>query len=284
MIFLVAALGSLALAIPQAPATTRAEPNPILQRIVVLGASFSAGFGLQPDAGSRIGLSDIVDATILVPHETVSATASLFFFASPDSIGEKLTAKVVAADPTLVVALDYLFWFGYGVQPSDEERLRHLDKGLLSLESISCPLLLGDIPDMRAASEPASPGGVPPLLTADQVPSAQALASLNARIRSWAAERKEVVVVPVASWIDRLRSGEVIEIHGNRWGGAEGGKLIGPDRLHPTLEGAVALWVAGLERLVAARKDLSPPAFDWDAKSIARRVLASKENAKTRPR
>lgn len=269
MILLAAALGSLALAIPQAPAVPPTEPNPILQRIVVLGASFSAGFGLQPDAGAKTGLSDIVDASILAPHGSVSATTSLFFFTSPDSIGEKLVAKTVAADPTLVVALDYLFWFGYGVQPTDEERLKHLDRGLSSLESIPCPLLLGDIPDMRAASEPAARGGVAPLLTPEQVPSAQALARLNARIRSWAAERKGIVVVPVGDLIDRLRSGAAIEIRGNRWGEGAQGKLIGPDRLHPTLEGAVALWIAGLDRLVAARDDLPSQAFDWDMKSIA---------------
>lgn len=280
MSFLVAALGSLALAIPQWPATSRAEPNPILQRIVVLGASFSDGFGLQSDAGSKTGLSDIVEVSILVPHGSVRATTSLFFFTSPDSIGEKLVAKTVAADPTLVVALDYLFWFAYGFQPSDEERLRHLDKGLHSLESLSCPLLLADVPDMRAASEPASPGGFAPLLRPEQVPSAQTLARLNARIRSWAAGRKDVVVVPVADLIARHRSGEGIEIHGNRWGEDARGKLIGPDRLHPTLEGAVAIWIAGLDKLVAARADLPSQVFDWDAKSIARRVLDSKPKAK----
>ncbi|MFN0009533.1 MAG: hypothetical protein ACKVXR_16665 [Planctomycetota bacterium] len=282
MIFLATAVGSLALAIPQSPAASPAESCPILQRVVVLGASFSAGFGLQPNAASKTGLSEVVDAAILASHESVRATTSLLFFTNPDSIGEKLVAKTVAADPTLVVALDYLFWFGYGVQPSDGERLKHLEKGLLSLESIPGPLLLGDIPDMRAASEPAARGGVAPLLTAEQVPSAQALARLNARIRSWAAVRKEVVVVPVADLIARLRAGAEIEIRGNRWAGGAEGNLIGPDRLHPTLEGAVALWIAALNELVAARDDLPARHFDWDAKSIAQRVLDAKAKARAR--
>jgi hypothetical protein len=282
MMFLVAALGSLALAIPQSPATTPAEPTPVLQRIVVLGASFSAGFGLLPDAGAKTGLSDVVNASILAPHGRVRATTSLLFFTSPDSIGEKLVGKAVAEDPTLVVALDYLFWFGYGFSPSDEERLRHLDKGLHTLESIRCPLVLADIPDMRAASEPAPPGGIPPLLRPEQVPSAETLVRLNARIRSWAAERKDVVLVPVADLIARLRSGSEIEIHGNRWSEESRRKFIGPDRLHPTLDGAVALWIGGLEKLAAARDDLPSEAFDWDAKSIARRVLEAQEKAGAR--
>jgi hypothetical protein len=103
---------------------------------------------------------------------------------------------------------------------------------------------------------------------------------LNARIRTWAAERKEVVVVPVAELIANLRSGATIEIRGKRLAEEARGKLIGPDRLHPTLEGAVVLWLAALERLEAARDDLTAEAFDWDAKSIARRVVEAKSGAK----
>src|SRR5262245_50711073 len=119
----------LALAAPQSLPTPAPEPIPLLQRIVVLGASLSEGYGLSPDASVKTRLSDVVSSTILVPHGTVQSTASLLFFTSPDSIGEKLAAKARAADPTLVFAIDYLFWFGYGIQASDEERLRHLDKG-----------------------------------------------------------------------------------------------------------------------------------------------------------
>lgn len=277
MTFLIASLGSLALAIPQSPATPASESIPILQRIVVLGASLSDGYGLHPDVGVKTGFSDVVHSTILVPHGSVRATTSLFFFTSPDSIGAKLVAQAKAADPTLVFAIDYLFWFGYGAAPSDEERLRHLDKGLALLEALSCPLMVGDIPDMSEASKPAPPGGVPPLLGAEQVPSTEALAQLNRRIREWAAERKGVVVVPLADLIARLHEGAEIEIHGNRWAKGARGQLLGPDHLHPTLEGAIALWLAGLDRLVAARDDLPPTAFDWSVKSAAQRVFDSKE-------
>lgn len=279
MTFLVAAFGVLALAVPQSPPAPAAEPVPLLQRIVVLGASFSDGHGLHPDVGAKTGLSDVVNSTILIPHGSVRSTTSLFFFTDPDSIGEKLVAKARAADPTLVLAIDYLFWFGYGIQASDEDRLRHLDQGLALLGSIPCPLLVGDLPDMRAASEPAPPGGIPPLLVPEQVPSAETLAKLNLRIRAWAAERKDVIVVPVADLYARLQAGSKIEIRGNRWAEGARGRLIGPDRLHPTLEGAIALWLAALDRLVTARDDLPAAAFEWDAKSVARRVLGSKEKA-----
>jgi len=276
MTLLVASIATLALAVPQSPPAPAPETIPLLQRIVVLGASLSDGYGLSQDASVKTGLSDVVHSTILVPHGNVRSTTSLLLFTDPDAFGEKLVAKARAADPTLVIAVDYLFWFGYGVQASDEARLRHLEKGLALLESIPCPLLVGDLPDMRAASEPAPPGGVPPLLVPEQVPSVVALAKLNARIREWAAGRKGVVVVPVADLLARLQSGSAIEIHGNHWAEGARGRLLGPDRLHPTLEGAVALCLAALDRLVRARDDLPAATFDWDAKSVTNRVLESR--------
>ena len=91
---------------PLAPAAPARQSIPLLERIVVLGASLSDGYGLQPDVGARTGLSDVVDSTILVPHGGVLPATSLFFFTDPDPIAEKLVARARAADPTLVVAID----------------------------------------------------------------------------------------------------------------------------------------------------------------------------------
>jgi hypothetical protein len=279
MTFLAASLLPLALAFPQVSAASTipaVEPIPILQRIVVLGASVSDGYGLDANVGAKTGLTDIVDSTILVPHGPVQAMASLLFFTSPTSIGEKLVAKAKASDPTLVLAIDYLFWFGYGLLPSDEARLALLEKGLASLEVLTCPLMIADLPDMSEASRPAPPGGFPPLLVPEQVPSKEALAKLNSRIREWAAARENTVVVPLADLLARFQAGSEVEIHGNRWVSDARNPLIGKDRLHPTLEGAVALWLAGLDALAASRDDLPPDAFDWSAKSVVTRVFESK--------
>jgi hypothetical protein len=277
MTFLAASLLSFALASQGTPAAPGTAPVPLLQRIVVLGASVSDGFGLESQVGARTGMTDVVHSAIVAPHGTVKATTSLLFFTSPDQIGASLVAKVREADPTLVFAIDYLFWFAYGAAATDEARLEHLDRGLASLEALDCPLLLGDIPDMSAAARPDPAGQVPPLLVPEQVPSEKSLALLNGRIRSWAAGRKHVLVVPVADFIARLHAGTEIEIHGNRWSAGAREKLIGPDRLHPTLEGAVALWLAGLDALAAARDDLPSTAIDWSVPSVSARVFASKE-------
>lgn len=279
MTFLATALLSLSHAVPQAPAapaTPSLEPIPLLQRIVVLGASVSDGYGLDANVGAKTGLTDIVDSTILVPHGPVQATTSLLFFTSPTTIGETLVAKAKAADPTFVLAIDYLFWFGYGLLPSDEARLALLEKGLTSLEALTCPLMIADLPDMSEASRPAPPGGFPPLLAPEQVPSKEALAKLNSRIREWATARKNTVVVPLADLLARFQAGSEVEIHGNRWVPDAQVPLIGKDRLHPTLDGAVALWLAGLDALAASREDLPAAAFDWSAKSVVARVFDSK--------
>ena len=277
MTFLAASLLSFALASQGTPAASETAPVALLQRIVVLGASVSDGFGLESQVGARTGMTDVVHSAIVAPHGPVKATTSLLFFTSPDQIGASLVAKVREADPTLVFAIDYLFWFGYGAAATDEARLEHLDRGLASLEGLACPLLLGDIPDMSAASRPDPAGQMPPLLVPEQVPSEKSLALLNGRIRAWAAGRKNVLVVPVADFIARLHAGTEIEIHGNHWSAGAREKLIGPDRLHPTLEGAVALWLAAVDALAAARDDLPPSAIDWSAASVSARVFASKE-------
>jgi hypothetical protein len=110
----------------------------------------------------------------------------------------------------------------------------------------------------------------------EQVPSGEALAALNARIRAWASERKGVVVVPLADLIAKLHAGVEIRIRGNHWAADARAKLIGPDRLHPTLEGAAALWVASLDALAAARTELPVSTFDWSAAAVVQRVVDGK--------
>jgi hypothetical protein len=84
-------------------------------------------------------------------------------------------------------------------------------------------------------------------------------------------------VVPLADLVARLHSGKDVEIHGNRWSGEALGGLIQKDRLHPTLQGAIALWLGAIDALVAARPDVPASSFDWDAKAISKRVYDSKE-------
>lgn len=261
---------------PQAPSGR--EPDvPVLRRVLVIGASLSHGYGLDKEAGARLALADVIDATILAAHEPVRSKTSLLFFTSPMPTGKAQVAAGVAEEPTLAVGLDYLFWYAYGFFPREDDRLAMLEKGLAELEPFACLVLVGDIPDVGDATRLPASGARPAregLLDPDQVPAPEVRARINARIRAWAAARSNVVVVPLSALVERRRADEDLVIHGNRWPKSSLAGLVQDDRLHPTLDGTIALWLGSLEALVSGKREIPVSAFDWDAGRISRRVHA----------
>jgi hypothetical protein len=207
-----------------------ATPEPPLpyQRTAVVGASLSAGFCSRPLA---------VKMRAIAPEgaEVLDAT-DMFLFSSPYSLGAAQIDRTVAFRPTLVLALDYLFWFAYYG--------RDLSVGLRELERIDVPLVVGDVPWMgRAAEWMLSPSGVP---------SRTELRELNIRIRIWASERPNVTVVPVARWVDELYAGAPSKVP---WRvGLAAGALLCPDGLHPNDDGADFVLARALDQAEGAAK------------------------------
>ena len=67
-----------------------------------------------------------------------------------DGIAAKHTLEDLhVLKPTLVVGVDYLFWFAYGPGP-EEKRVERVDKALKGLDALACTVLLCDLPDMTA--------------------------------------------------------------------------------------------------------------------------------------
>src|SRR5580765_3781161 len=166
-----------ALALPSAKVEAKPEQAvPALQRIAVIGASLTAGMGLDPanPLASRLNLSKVVEASLKSAHDPVLQQGSLMFFMDPIGTAKGMAPALKSAKPTLIVGVDYLFWFGYGSNlPNEADRLALLEKGLKTLEEYDCPILVGDFPDMSAATK------VPqPILPADAVPSAETLKKL----------------------------------------------------------------------------------------------------------
>jgi len=112
------------------------------------------------------------------------------------------------------------------------------------------------------------------LLDPDQVPAVKVRAKINARIRAWAAAKKNVVVVPLSELVESRHADEDLVIHGNRWPKSTLAGLVQDDRLHPTLEGTIALWLGSLDALVSGNREIPVSAFDWDAGRISRRLHA----------
>jgi hypothetical protein len=165
-----------------------APPPVTAAHVAVVGASVSAGFASPRLAAAfaAAGAGAVTDA------------ADLAMFVDPLARGRAQVAQVTAAAPTLVVALDFLFWFAYQVdQPAG--RLASLERGLALLAPITAPLAVGELPDMRTAH--------PRLISPAAVPSPAELAAMNARLRAWAAARPDTVVIPLHAWIAPLAPG-----------------------------------------------------------------------------
>jgi len=243
---------AILLHLPLAAATPAQPVDPALERIAVVGASASAGWGLRGEWGVSLSMEDFVEATLREPAQRVLGLGDGFFFMDPVMKGPKQIEKAAAIEPTLVVALDFLFWFGYGEVP-DDYRLRRLDEGLRELDTFECPILVGDLPDMSPATKGTSPIG--PLIFPAQIPAPEVLEQLNERIHAWASERERVVLVPLAAFVERTRTARRLELLGNVWEGDLGERFTQADLLHPTIEGTTVMLLLAYEAALRVHPD-----------------------------
>lgn len=189
-------------------------------RVYVIGASFSAGFGHD------LPFAKALRETLVVPAH-VESVADARFFTSPRSNALEHLDAVHGEAASMVVALDYLFWFAYG-ERSFESRVRGLLRALALLDTVSVPIWIGDLPDMRGASSM--------MLPKDWIPPREQLDVLNGMIRLWASERARVRLLPLASWHERLHAGEAFELRGEEYF-FDPLRVFTWDQLHPSPEG-----------------------------------------------
>ena len=245
-----------------------------LQRIAVVGASLSAGFGLDPTANpltgqeSKLQLAQIVDASIVGPHEPVHNGATMMFFTAPEPTGKRALAEAMSAKPTALVALDYLFWMGYG-PGNDAKREERVKSALAMLEPFTCPILLSDLPDFNA-SKPD-----PMMLPPQSIPPAETLVKLNQQIADWAKDRKNVVLVPQGEMLRKLIADEEIKAGGNTYAKGSRAKLLQADGLHTTLEGTCAMWVTAIDAWRAKDPTLPAEALLLDVPKLAEKSAAA---------
>ena len=121
---------------PNVPAITKAVSVPALERVAVLGASVSDGFGLDQELGVRTVLADVIEATLKTGYDPVLSKASGFFFMDPVKSSREEVEAAQAKNATLIVGLDYLFWFGYGRVAAEQDRPARFEKGLALLETL----------------------------------------------------------------------------------------------------------------------------------------------------
>lgn len=253
--------------------TTRTVGKGILDRVVVVGASVSAGFGLEGEIGYRTSLADIVQQSIVAEHQPVQNRSGEMFFMSPEASGKRFAEGATEDKATLLLALDFLFWFGYGIVPDEAKRLDRLEKGLALLDKFECPIVVGDFPNMTQALEAPVK-----MLSKNQVPAPETIEKLNVRVRAWAAGKKNVVLVPLADLCTKMQKGEAMTIRDTKYAEGELKNLLQNDGLHTNLEGTCAVWLVALDCMSKAKIGLADDAVLWNPKKVAEKTrVAAKE-------
>lgn len=210
-----------------------------LSRIVFIGASVSDGFGngLPPSVLAQRVLKDR-------GFKILRFTSSLFFM-QPLKIGPLQMRRALKAKPTLLIGIDFLFWFGYGWMNKDA-RMKRLEKGLALLDQFPGKILVGNLPDMHGAD--------PRMLAPRQIPAVGTLKTMNDRIAQWVKKRPRVRLFDLSAHVDRMRKKGIVlpsrdkRVRPRRISAKE---LMSKDRLHPSKQGVrylLHLVLGSLER------------------------------------
>jgi hypothetical protein len=207
----------------------------------------------------QFGLSRYLDAALLAPHEPIRNFANTFFFMQPLAAGRHQLQQALEAKPGLLIGLDFLFWFCYG-QGTEAERLERFEQGLKLLEPVTCPVVLGDIPDASTASNR--------MLSPEEIPGPETLATANRRLREWAAKRHHVTLVPLASIMRSATLGQALIIHGVTVPEGKSRGLLQDDRLHPSTFGAAMLALATFDAFVSSHKTYKATEVLWDPQAV----------------
>ncbi len=271
-------------------ATTLAPAPPLFDRVTVIGASVSDGFGVvirsdgtdspRAEQAAAVDLADILLAACPDGSCVIHSYATNWVFTNPPEICRGQVERALKNDPTLILAIDFLFWHAYGALnrnsealTSEDQRLELLELGLSRLDEFTAkgiPLVVGDLPDMQEA--------VGKMISANQVPKPETIAKLNARIAQWAATKSKVILLPLSSFSEKLRKGEPVEASGKTWSSATHGPLLQRDQLHLTLNGSIAMVAAAID----AARALDPQApFQWnfDVPAVLQRLREKKLDA-----
>lgn len=259
-----------------APASTATQAPARLQRVALIGASVTDGFLLPHEVGAMVTLADSVRAAVKADVPLPYRRSSALFFSAPLTHGECYVDQALARDPSLVIAIDFLFWYAYGFLSPEEARLERLERGLEQLARFSCPIVIGDLPDFRVAATDGVGIHHAPMIYPRQVPEPKTLEAMNRRLREWAEARGDVHIVPVVDFRRRVEAGEGLTLRGNTWGKDARRRLMDKDLLHTSFEGTCALTVLIMDTIAREREDVDEEALVWDVEEVKARVLEAR--------
>jgi hypothetical protein len=249
-------------------ATISAAAAGSLARVALIGASVTSGYASTRLPGNASGellrLEHYMDAAIVTSHDPVRHFSSSLFFASAEKSGQSQIDSLLQMKPTLVVGVDFLFWFCYGEGLSEPQRLERFDRGLKMIEAVPCPLIIGDIPTYTP--------GFSDLLSPREIPLSGTIEEANRRLQSWASDHPQVSVVKLSNLLRAIADGQGFAVHGHAISADQVRQLLQPDHLHLLPSGCAVLTVAILDSFHAS--DLAGK-VQWDPGEIERQTVAA---------
>lgn len=256
----------------QAQQATLSDDTPKAPVVAIVGASVSKGFKDGPATGGSadndtVPLDRIVKAWLRERDAKVTNRADLTMFLRPLEIGQAQIDKAVKDKPDLVLAVDFLFWFGYGHVDRQHEagergaRMERLEQGLSMLATLPCPIVVGDLPDMAGAARR--------MISPAQIPTPEILTALNERIGGWAKERANVRLFPLGATVSQMKTqGVDLELATGKVIVPPGG-MLQTDRLHANRLGMAWLGVLLQREVVATKAIAAAPQWTLDQFVVA---------------
>jgi len=216
-----------------------------LSRPVIIGASVSDGYehterlgGPRSDA---LALDLHLRQVVKIPVGKFSNFSNRFCFIYPQGISHKQVADALGTKPSVIFAVDQLFWQLYGNFASAEQRLSTFKSALAKLDPITCPLIIGNIPDASHS--------INKMLSASQVPKIETIEKANQILNKWVNKRKQTAIIDLASFMKLCVSNKEIKLKHITYPEGTTKNLLQSDFLHPTARGAKALSYAVIDSL-----------------------------------
>ena len=240
----------------------------LLERVALIGASVTAGFGIE----SEHDLADAFEAACVGRRTPPLSEGDALFFLQPGPSGRTQVEKALRHKPTLVIAIDFLFWYGFGTVnaeggelTNEEDRLALLEKGLELLARFEVPVVVGDFPDVRDA--------VGRVLMPQQVPSEEIRAQLNARLREWVGKHERVRLVSLDGALVAMHKRGKLQLCGGELDLKQSELWLQPDRLHATPAGLALLVQLIAESLRSGGATLDKDVWLCDVEAVRKRML-----------
>ena len=222
-----------------------AHAQKLFERPYIIGASVSDGYehterfgGPRSDA---LALDIYLKKIIKSPQLKCTNLGKRFCFIHPLGISHQQVSVALKNKPSVVIAVDQLFWQLYGNFSSSEQRLKTFQAALKKLDPITCPLVIGNIPDASHS--------LGKMLAASQIPDIETIDTANKILNAWVKKRTNTAIIDLAAFMKCSVSNQEIKLKHITYPAGTTKKFLQTDMLHPTAAGAMALSYAVIESL-----------------------------------